>query len=71
MKEDIVEGETGLMFRAGDAGDLATTIQDYFASDLFKDLEARSPKIAAHGRERFSWNANAERTYAVYEDLGR
>jgi D-inositol-3-phosphate glycosyltransferase len=71
MKEDIVEGETGLLFRAGDAADLAARIRAYFASDLFKDLEARAPTLRDYGEERFSWKTNADRTYAVYERLLR
>ena len=71
MKEDVVEGETGLLFRSGDAGDLAAKIRIYFGSDLFKDLQVRRGKIIAYGSERFSWNSNAARTYATYESLLR
>jgi len=66
-KTDVIEGETGLVFRSGDVPDLASKIQSYFASDLFKDLEARSLKIRTHGAEVFSWTRNAQLTCGVYE----
>jgi glycogen synthase len=66
-----VAGETGLLFRPGDATDLATTIRTYFASDLYRDLEARGPRITDHGLQRFSWQVNADRTCAVYDQLLR
>lgn len=66
LREDVVEGETGWVFRPGDMRDFADTIRTYFASDLYKDLETRSRKISDYGAERFSWQENAERTCAVY-----
>ena len=69
LKDDIVDGATGFVFRAGDAADLAVKIRAYFKSDLFRNLEANAPKITAYGGARLSWSANAERTYAVYERL--
>jgi len=67
MKDDVVEGETGFVFKAGDWRDLAGTISTYFASELFKDLEMKRAAITAHGAERFSWATNAQRTCAAYE----
>jgi glycosyltransferase involved in cell wall biosynthesis len=69
LKADVIEGETGLNFRSGDVSDLASAIRAYFASELFADLEARSPKIRAHGAEAFSWTRNAELTCAAYRRL--
>jgi glycosyltransferase involved in cell wall biosynthesis len=69
LKADVIESETGLVFRSGDVSDLASKIRTYFASDLFKDLEARSPNIRTYGAEAFSWRRNAELTCAVYERL--
>jgi len=71
MKEDIVEGETGFLFTAGDWRDLAAKVRAYYGSDLFKDLKAKRPGITAHGGERFSWTINAERTHGVYDRLMR
>jgi glycosyltransferase involved in cell wall biosynthesis len=69
LKADVIEGETGLVFRSGDVSDLASQIRTYFASELFGDLDARRPKIRAHGAEAFSWTRNAELTCAAYGRL--
>jgi glycosyltransferase involved in cell wall biosynthesis len=71
MKDDVIEGETGLVFRPGQVLDLVDKIRAYFASALFEDLEAREHKLRDYGAERFSWKENAERTCAVYERLLR
>lgn len=39
LKEDIVEGRTGFVFRPEDPVDLARAIDQFFASDLYTDLE--------------------------------
>jgi glycosyltransferase involved in cell wall biosynthesis len=69
LREDIVEGKTGLLFRAGDPMDLAEKIRLYFASEVFKELEARGQSIREYGDSRFSWDKNVDRTYTVYENL--
>ena len=66
LKDDVIEGETGLVFRPGDVSDLASKLRDYFAADLFADLDTRSRKIQEYGAERFSWTRNADLTCAVY-----
>jgi glycosyltransferase involved in cell wall biosynthesis len=66
LKHDVIEGETGLVFTAGDVRDLAVKIRTYFASDLFRDLATARDRIRQHGAERFSWTNNAELTCAVY-----
>jgi D-inositol-3-phosphate glycosyltransferase len=71
MRDDVLEGETGFLHRAGDVVDLAGRIRTYFASALYRDLEMRRRKISDFGAERFSWATNADRTHAVYESLLR
>jgi D-inositol-3-phosphate glycosyltransferase len=71
MKEDIVDGHTGFLFRTSDWRDLAAKVHTYYASDLFKELEAKRVAITMHGGERFAWATNADRTRAVYEELLR
>jgi D-inositol-3-phosphate glycosyltransferase len=71
LREDIIEGETGLVSKSGDVLDLADKIRAYFASDLFKDLDSRRLKLREYGAEQFSWTRNAELTCAVYERLTR
>jgi glycosyltransferase involved in cell wall biosynthesis len=69
MREDVLEGETGLMFNPGDVRDLIDKIRTYFANQAAEDRETAQRRISAYRRERFSWQTNAERTCAVYESL--
>jgi D-inositol-3-phosphate glycosyltransferase len=66
LAEDVVEGETGYVFRSGDVSSLVDSIRAYFSSALFKDVEMNREKIRRYGAERFSWATNADRTCAVY-----
>ena len=66
LKEDVIEGETGFVFRPGDVRDLAAKLRAFFSTDLFADLDTRSRKIAEYGAERFSWATNADLTCRVY-----
>ena len=38
LKEEIIEGETGFVFKPEDSSDLADKINKYFNSDLFRNL---------------------------------
>jgi glycosyltransferase involved in cell wall biosynthesis len=69
LKEDIVEGETGFVFRAQDDADLARAIEQYFASDLYANLNDRRAGIRTYASERHSWDAVAETTMRVYGQL--
>ena len=65
--ETIVDGETGVLVRPGDAAALADAIRMMWNDD---GLRAR---LAAGGRQRivekFNWRKAAEETLAVYEEL--
>ena len=52
-----------------DAQDLARTIRQYFASDLFKDLELRRQEIVAYAQSKNSWDTVVEITREVYASL--
>jgi glycosyltransferase involved in cell wall biosynthesis len=71
FRDDVVEDETGWIFRSGDIADLAAKTTAYFASDLFNQLEVRRPAIRRYGAEHFSWKRHAERTLLAYESLLR
>ena len=45
LREDIVEGRTGFVCQPQDSSDLARTIDKYFESELFRDLENRRLEI--------------------------
>lgn len=69
LKDDIVEGQTGLAFRAEDALDLARAIHQYFASDLYRDLGRRRPEIRREVEELHSWDAIGHTTVEIYRKV--
>jgi len=69
LKDDIVEGKTGFVFRPEDPVDLARTIERYFASDLFANLSSRRLEIRDYATERHSWDVVSQMTMAVYAGL--
>lgn len=56
LKEDVVEGRTGLMCRPADAGDLARCLKQYFRSPLYQTLPRHRSEIRAFVEERHSWH---------------
>lgn len=66
MKEDIIEGETGFVFRPADPDDLAQKLSRFFTSPLYRELETRRPGIRQFAAERYSWTKVAAITRAVY-----
>ena len=69
LKEEILEGETGFMFKPDDPSDLARTIDRYFNSDLFARLAHRREKIEAFAIRRHSWETVGQVTMQVYSEL--
>jgi glycosyltransferase involved in cell wall biosynthesis len=71
LKDEIVEGKTGFVFRPEDPVDLARAIEQYFVSDLFIDLDNRRQQIRSYAAERHSWDVVGLATMGVYADLLR
>jgi glycosyltransferase involved in cell wall biosynthesis len=69
LEEEIIEGETGFMFKSRDSIDLACKIDKYFNSELFGGLENRRKQIREVANERYSWDKVAAITMAVYSKL--
>lgn len=69
LKAEIVEGETGFVFKPRNSADLASKIDEYFKSELFQNLEARRAQIKECANERYSWSKVAEITTAIYSKL--
>jgi glycosyltransferase involved in cell wall biosynthesis len=68
LRETIDDGETGLLFRAGDARDLARQLA------RLVDDRALARRLGAAGRDRlrerrWTWAGNAERVLAVFDGL--
>lgn len=69
LKEEIVEGKTGFVFRPEDPADLARVIEAYFASDLFAELSKRRQEIRDYAKQRYSWDIVSQLTMEVYRRL--
>jgi glycosyltransferase involved in cell wall biosynthesis len=69
LRDDIVEGETGYVCQPKDSAHLAMTIKTYFASDLYRGLEARRGRIQALANERHSWTKVGEILDRVYRQV--
>lgn len=66
LREDIVEGRTGFVFTPKDPADLATAIETYFASEIFRGLSRRRKEIRDYANERHSWDTVGQITTHVY-----
>jgi glycosyltransferase involved in cell wall biosynthesis len=69
LKEEVIDGETGFVFKARDSSDLASKIEDYFTSELFHNLETRRGQIKKYANEKYSWSKVAAITTRVYSEL--
>lgn len=69
LKEEIVEGKTGFVFRTEDSKDLAAAIERFFASDLFANLSSRRQEIKDYATEKHSWDEVGKTTMRVYANL--
>jgi D-inositol-3-phosphate glycosyltransferase len=69
FREAIVESRTGFVARSCDPTELAVTIEQYFASDLYRNLDVRRAEVREYAREHHSWEAAAELTVKAYSRL--
>jgi len=66
LRDEMVEGRTGFLFKPEDPTDLAKAIEKYFASDLYRDLSPRRQEIQDYARQGHDWNIVGQATTAVY-----
>lgn len=69
LREDIIEGKTGFICRPRDSSDLASNIEKYFSSDLYRSLENRRQEIRTFAMQHHSWTTVGQVTRQVYENL--
>lgn len=69
LRDEIVEGKTGFVFRSEDPVDLARAIEGYFASDLFANLDLRRQEIRDYTALRHSWDTVGLITMSAYGSL--
>ena len=71
IREDVIDGKTGYVFKPGDTADLANAIETYFDSDLYKGLEGKRREIRDYVAARHSWDEVGEMSRAVYQETLR
>src|SRR4030095_7862483 len=54
LKKEIIEGQTGFVFKPQDSADLASKIDQYFKSELFRNLDTRRAEIKAYANDGYS-----------------
>lgn len=69
LKDDVLEGRTGMVCRPDGPEDLAAAIARYFDSDLFRALDRTRLDIRAHLKAQHSWDVVASMTRDVYAQL--
>jgi glycosyltransferase involved in cell wall biosynthesis len=69
LREEIIEGRTGLVCRPNDPADLARMIEAWLDSDLYADRRNRSADITAYANHQYSWTTVGGMTRGVYEGL--
>jgi glycosyltransferase involved in cell wall biosynthesis len=71
LKDEIVEGKTGFLFRSEDPSDLERAIERYFASDLYTHLSMRRQEIRDYATKGHSWDVVGRLTLSIYAGLLR
>jgi D-inositol-3-phosphate glycosyltransferase len=66
FREGIVEGTNGYVCRPDDPEDLAKKIEEYFSSDLYRNLDQRRASIQDSVRGSHSWNIVAKMVADLY-----
>jgi len=69
LKDDIVEGSNGLVFKPEDPTDLARALEEYFSSELYANLDARREAIREDATRLHSWDIVGQMTLKVYAAL--
>jgi D-inositol-3-phosphate glycosyltransferase len=69
LAEEVIEGDTGFVFKQRDSFDLRDKIERYFNSDLFHNLETRRLQIKTYAGDRYSWDKVAAIITGTYSRL--
>ncbi|MFN0126420.1 MAG: glycosyltransferase family 4 protein [Verrucomicrobiales bacterium] len=69
LKDEIVEGETGVVCRPCDSVDLTRALREFFASEMYAQRGERRAQIVAHAKSRYSWDIVAAIITGVYRAL--
>jgi D-inositol-3-phosphate glycosyltransferase len=69
LGSEVDEGRTGFVFRSEDSNSLAETIERYFGSELYSNLETRRQEIRDIATASHSWDVVGRATMSVYSNL--
>src|SRR4030066_1837034 len=69
LKEEIDNGINGYLCKPKNPKDIANTIEIYFESDLYTNLEKNRMKIKQYADEKYSWEKIGDMTYGLYKRL--
>jgi D-inositol-3-phosphate glycosyltransferase len=69
LKEEIVEGKTGFVCEPKNPRALLLSIQNYFQSDLYRELNLRRCEIQNFAKARCSWDEVGAITVRIYSEL--
>lgn len=69
LKEEVMEGRTGLICRPADVNDLAGCLKGYFSGEVFRRLAVHREAIRAFAQDRYSWCKVGQITRDVYVRL--
>jgi D-inositol-3-phosphate glycosyltransferase len=71
LREEIIEGETGLVCEPENAASLAQTVGHWLESPLYRERAARQAAIQAYANERYAWSTVSRLTKSVYDAVLR
>jgi D-inositol-3-phosphate glycosyltransferase len=71
FRDEILEGTNGYLCRPNDPEDLAKSIEAYFSSELFRNLDERRASIQNFLRMSHSWDTVAKTTCDVYARISQ
>ncbi len=71
FRDDVVEGQTGFMYDPSDCASLAATIETFFSSDLYRNIDSRRSEIREFASANHSWSTVGEITQKAYGKLAK
>ncbi|MBW2096151.1 MAG: glycosyltransferase family 4 protein [Deltaproteobacteria bacterium] len=69
FREDILVGKTGYIFAPKSSEDLRNKIEDYFTTDLYRNLVNTRKNIIKYANKRYSWGKSADTIFNIYKIL--
>jgi glycosyltransferase involved in cell wall biosynthesis len=71
LKDEIVEGITGFTCPPKNSSALLKVLENYFSSNLYKNLDNRRKEIMEYANERYSWSNVAITTTQIYSSVAK